>query len=265
MSLDTLPDELIVRIFCHLLDDEVTLPQLMLTCKRFCRIINQNRIMLDIVMEEVRRSMMDDEHNSYASRDSEECVNCAKIMLAARLKYVKSTRLYLKGGLNECCLDTIRTVKPHLSTITIKLRRTGYDAITLSVIYDSLVNLKVLFIDDYSNETSMRIPLRELGPINRILDYLSIEFDIRENSTTEKIMMQLPARHVAFYDKNSSFWSTKFSTIGCYILNHQEVLDSFTIRTYFNIDRDHAVKFFDESIYEIHKTDLDVTGVKKTS
>jgi hypothetical protein len=272
MSLDTLPEELIARIFCHLLDDKKTLPQLMLTCKRFCRIVNQNRIILDIGIEKFGRSMMELQYDAYARRYSNECVNCAKIMLAARLKYVKSTRLYLNGSLDKCCLDTIRTVKPHLNTITtLKLSNTGYDDIALSVIYDSLVNLKVLFIDDKSSETYLKIPFRELRPINRILDYLYVDFQKEGKSTDGTVMMQIPAHHAKFCCILNDFWSVKFPRIGCYILNHQEVLDSFIIKyipilsVYGNVIRPPAINFFDESIYEIEVSSGYVRGVKKNT
>jgi hypothetical protein len=215
VSINDLPDEIIVKILSFVLDNQRTLSSLRRTCKRFCQLINRNLLT----------------HPNCASYVSNwgECVQCFRIFSLSRFKYAKCNSFVVDYPLQLCCLSTFRSLQPNLGTINeLNLVRISFNLVTLSRLLNIMENVHRLRINCpvpmERSETSDCANLSK--PFNRTLSYLEINYNCgTAKSDAELILLNFPSRDIRVLNLEHGR-KTWFET---YLFKHQEVVEYFEL------------------------------------
>jgi hypothetical protein len=242
VSLNDLPDEILLKIFCLVLEDKRTLTNLRGTCERFAQLINRNLLNRP-------------DCPSYVTKRG-SCVQCFRIFNLSRYKRAKCNCFVMNCPLRWCCLNTFEALKQNLETIT-EFRLTGayFDLITLSSLLNIMKNVHRLRIDC---RVSMKLSgtiesAKPSKPFNRTLSYLEVDCaDLLSNTAAESILLNFHSRDLRLLypsDERKTWFQT-------YLLKHQKVVKYFEIihkQYWYNVDPGYR-NFLRSLHFQVHYT-----------
>jgi hypothetical protein len=215
VSLNDLPEEILVKIFRVLQDDRRALTSLRRACKTFCHLIND-------------KLLTQSDCPAYRLKKG-SCVQCFKIFTASRLKYARCNGFIVDLPLQWCCLNTFEALKQDLGTITeLFLSYAGFNLITLSSLLNIMENVHRLRIDCFTSKNSLEaIKSAELPrPFNRTLSHLGVNYTgAPAQNDAESILLNFPAREICVVNMPSD----RATWFEAYLFKHQEVVKYFTI------------------------------------
>lgn len=246
---DSLPDEVILVVFRHLLNDAPTIGALLRTCKLFNRIINDKLIYeFTVAYPEIAASgnfctdhntkkhkkwntlelpkrartnnstPASDEHARKLCK-SRHCLGggCLQIRRKACLGFVRFRCLSLRClNLDSCCVDAIMDEKDNLRTISVlRLYRCEMNAMALHTILDLLPNVSRIFITDIFN-SSYTTTASQTQLKTRTIDSLQLNTLLSGpcmyTGCFDYIKMKIAAREIQFTNLQDPPWLIDYLT-----------------------------------------------------
>lgn len=212
MSPVNLPDEMLIKIFRYLLDDQKSILRLRETCKRFCCIVNYKLLTakhkkqfpsLEIYPGSECPGIFHPGRCIFNYED-DEC-ECLQLRHSGNFKFVRFRRLAFSDleNVRDCTLDALSLGRSNFLSITeLDIKRCYFDLITFNEILTYLPNVKRLilsetFFDEAATPEKGKLAIRtlvhisldsnegrEVGIMDYLLNFPTIELELHQTDLT---------------------------------------------------------------------------------
>lgn len=228
MSADMLPDEILIKIFRYLLDNQKNFHSLRQTSRRFNYIVNYKLLNIQDEQFPVLCPYVDQDYCKY-----DYCLTCCNIVQKAHYKYVKFRGLCLFD--KECCLETLIEQSSRLSSITLLRIVCTSGATSVPIILDRVMSClpNIAQLEVVGETMSKSLPgfKREreknlFKPLaSRVLVNLSVS-GILANELLEYLLVNFPAKQlrIVWTVFNTDLWNETW--IERYLTRHQSIVTS---------------------------------------